>query len=428
MNTSIKNKRIKNTVIVFLLSLGYISALFTYFEGAFTYGASLIVLISIVLLFKEKEFYLFTPLFIFFYSQLIIPGDISVFRIYTVLFFIKIAMQTKVSLNKSLAVPLVLIIFYALLVIAFYNFRFALMTIVDTSFIVLYISVFLKGKANFNTFFKFYAYAAVLSIAYGALKLGGQITTSVYLNGAWVEISRFLGTFGDPNYFGFFTNIAIFSVLILTNMNKVKRILILIILYAALIASVSITAILCNGMGLLLYFLLMKGFGKKMVILFASFLSVFFLYQLSLSGKLPILSNALIRIESMKLGVNDGAFSNLTSNRTTIWKDHLNYFADQPNFNILFGGNFITDGGFNETLFSMVSHQVFIDMLLNFGLMGTLIFICFILFKINSHFRGYYKVKHEHFLLLILIKFIWLFYAFGLSMFPSWTFLLFFFL
>lgn len=429
MNLIPQNKeRVKNTYKVFLIFLSYFSAAFTIHGESFTLISVVIVFTAMLMLFKEKEFYLILPLFIFFYSDLILPGGVSLFRIYSILFVIKIFLTKKIKFDKIFIIPFILLVLYFLLVIAQFNFRGALFVVFDTFFILLYISNVLREKSTINNFFKYYSFAALAAVLYGIMKIDNQSLSKVYLDGEWVGFTRFLATFDDPNYLGFFINIAIFSVLILKNFSKIKKIAILIIFYFTLFATVSTTALLCNALSIILFLVLTKGFSKKIMVSFSVIFIVFFVYRMTLTVDIPVFTNFAIRFNSQLDSFFNQEFTSLTSNRSNIWETHLNYFIEQPMLSLLLGGNFITDIGYDISKFSGVSHQALIDMLLNFGLIGTVTLMGFYLLNTRSYIINYLKSKDDHVFLIIVIKFIWIFYALGLSMFPSWMFNIFFFL
>lgn len=124
------------------------------------------------------------------------------------------------------------------------------------------------------------------------------------------------------------------------------------------------------------------------------------------------------------LQFQNGGIDDATTERSIIWKEHLEFFWNQDNFlQILFGGNYLTDRGMDYSKFSIVSHQVYIDALICFGVVGTVVYIMFIfrmlIKKWNS--RKLSNTNQLSFVLLLL----WIIYSFVLSMFPFWGFMLF---
>lgn len=413
-----------------LLLIIYSVPILTFFEGTLSVIAVVVVALSIVILYFEDDFFLILPILIFFYSQLVLPGGLVVFRIYSILFLLKVLMFENIRIEKRFIVPFLVITLYCITVVVFFNPRMSMSIILDMLFVVLFICYCLGRRTRLIEFFKFYSVAAISSIIYGFLGLGSQMETVVLVDGAFVHVTRFLATYEDPNYIGFFFNIAIFSI-VSTEIFNSKRIrwCILLILYISLLATLSITAILCNILGLLIYMVLKKDrYLKHMILIICIFLFMISIYHLGNTKDVYILTDVSYRIQSKISELSDNNLSEFTSNRTNLWTSHANIFWNQRVGKMLFGGNYITSYGFDKSIFGGLSHQEFIDMSLNFGILGTLILMLFYIFSFAKSLRMYIIDKSEEYLLIAMIKYVWFFYAFGLSMFPSWRFYLFFFI
>lgn len=412
-------------LVTALLCIIYISPLLIVVNPAFTKISSIIIIGISLFLLKSEKFYYILPVFIFFNSQLFLPGDISTYRVFSLLLFLKIIFSKRSKIEIAFFLPLFAVILYCVSVIAFYDFKQSLLVIFDLTLIVLYISVFIRN--NISTFFSYYNFGVVISCLYGYFGL--NLETFVMIEDQMVQVTRFVGSFPDPNYLGLFLNIAILSVVVLDLVkNKTLKITLIIFLYASLLSTLSITGYLCNVLIISAYFIVHKKNNLKniaILIVLGFFLSLNF--KFFVNADYPVISDVAKRIDS-KLSVDSKSdLSTFTTERSSIWNEHLEYFAQQPILKILFGGNYVTDFG-REASFSHVSHQSFIDMLLNFGLIGTLVLLFFFLRLTLNYLKNYMKTNSKEFLFLILVKVTWVFYAFGLSMFPSWTFSIFFFL
>ena len=102
-----------------------------------------------------------------------------------------------------------------------------------------------EDKERYRSFFETYGYVAIIAFFTGIL--GGfsveQTSDSNYL----YQFVRLLATFEDPNYMGFFYNIAIFAIVTMQlYKSKFIRNVMVVILHIMLAASVSITAVLLN--------------------------------------------------------------------------------------------------------------------------------------------------------------------------------------
>ena len=71
------------------IAIIYVAPLFVALDPSFSYISSIIIIIlSIILWGSDRILYIF-PIFIFFSGQLMLPGDISAYRVFTILLFFK---------------------------------------------------------------------------------------------------------------------------------------------------------------------------------------------------------------------------------------------------------------------------------------------------------------------------------------------------
>ncbi|WP_431029552.1 O-antigen ligase family protein [Lysinibacillus sp. LZ02] len=410
-----------------LLTIIYLVPLLTVINENLTSLSSIIIIGISILLWRTSKFYCILPIFIFFNGVLVLPGGISTYRIFSLLLLLKLLFSKKLTIDRLSLVPFFIFILYCIVIISYYDYISSAIVAFDFLLIIIYISTFIRK--NISNFFFYYVFGAAISCLYGWFQQGLNINTFININNEWIKVSRFVGSFPDPNYFGFFINIAIFSVIILNIIsNRSLKVMLLIFLYASLIATLSVTGYICNISMLLLYFILNN---KQKIKYSFSFLIVGFFIFLNLdfleNKNYPVISDMAKRINSQLSLSQNNDFASFTTGRSSIWENHFEYFLEQPIIRILFGGNYVTDMGLDPK-FNNVSHQAYIDMLLNFGLIGTLVFILFLITTTLYYLKSYYEKQNNEYLLLVMIKGVWIFYAFGLSMFPSWTFNLFFFL
>lgn len=414
-----------NIATVFLCIIYMAPLLLSINHPTLTKVSSMIIIILSLLIWHTDKFYFVLPIFIFFNTDLLLPGDLLAYRVYSFLVLFKIIYSNKIKIDKVLLLPFLIFIFYCIAIMAYYSLITSIIVIFDLFVIVLYISVFLRK--NIKIFFSYYIYGTIISCLYGWFIQEINNNTFINIENQWVETSRYMGSFIDPNYFGFFLNIAIFAVIILNVINnKFLKIGLLIFLYTSLISTLSITGISCNILMLCLYLLLSRKMHYKYIsLIIGTGLLLYMNIDFIVDVEISLISDMAKRLNS-KLSVSSiENFSGFTTGRSSIWIEHLNYFSQQPMINILFGGNFLTDFGMEEK-FTYVSHQAYIDMLINFGLIGTALLLSFLVYLIIEYIKIFLKSNNTDLLFLVVVKFIWGFYAFGLSMFPSWTFNLFF--
>ncbi len=413
----------------YLLLVIYFMSIFTFKEGTVQLIAIGIILLCMGILIFYDEFYLVLPILIFFYMYLSIPGGVSLFRIYTILFIIK-AINKKIDMDLLFVPPLLVIALYSIFVLFPIDLQMALFIIFDMVFIMLYIKTSLLEKDMFDSFFKYYVLAAICTTVFGFLRMALQWKTAVYIEGEWIYVTRFIATYNDPNYLGFFYNVAIFAAVSLNMFrNFAAKFCVIIILYSALIATLSITALICNVIGIFIYLLLAKKINIKTLIAIAIGIQLsVFGYHYALENPIEGITDAAYKVESKLNDLKDKDMGSLTTNRSDIWEEHFDIYKNQSNLKILFGGNVVNSYMRDDNKFSKVSHQDFLDMLLNLGLVGTLIMMLFYFINTKNKFLSFLRDRSEEDIMSLLIKYIWFFYAFSLTMFPAWMFYLFFFL
>jgi O-antigen ligase len=404
----------------FLLITFFILPLFTVNEDIVAKIASLLMIILMLYFFFTSDFGIIFPVLLFFYSYLIAPADIVVYRVYTILYFLRVIFYYP-RFRIVYAVPLVVFLLYSILCFTPISFRLMLSTVFDILFMFFFLThEFKEGKLT--AFFRFFAYTAMIAIVFGILRLTAFQKGYVYYNDEWVIFNRFIASFKDANYLGLYYNISIFSVLILDIFQGNIKKLVLMVLYGALFASVSLTGFLCNIIFFSIYYLFVKkGKVKNFFIMLGIFLCAAILFFVSLNINIPIITPLSQRLSAKWSEFVSEDYSSLTSWRTDIWKEHFEYFLNQNIFNILFGGNVVTNiqrVWLGNIVHKGVSHQEYLDLLLNVGILGFLIILFTILYLLKKDFNMLKTVPRQA-TFKIFLKLIWLFYAFALTMFPS---------
>lgn len=371
------------------------------------------------MLFSDTIF-LILPLLIIFYPIFVLPGNIVVYRLFTVLYVIKTLIISNGKIHTKFLSLFAVIVVYSFAVMAKHSISLSLSIAFDALFAIVFVSNSLSKPNSIIQFMLFMTLSLVISGLFGFFSdFSNAYSQSFYLNGQWILVSRFITTFPDPNYLGFYINIAILFLLIFKPFRrKIVRVIIIAFLYVVLFSTLSLTGIMANMIcifTLILFF--SKNRIKYIVMLPIMIACVVFLLNRALSNPSSPLYGAAIRIYSILSQSEDISFTSLTSNRFTLWVKHLTYYFNQPFVKILFGGNRITALSVDNTVFSAVSHQDIIDLLLNVGIVGFMIYLVFFVRNVLHRWKMYRITKQKIYLSLIFVKLIWLIYAFTLSMF-----------
>ena len=374
-----------------------------------------------LLLFLDGQLYLAFPFLIFYYSTYGLLFGISVPRIYTILlladFLVKSAGKLKVK--AKFLFPLLVYLFYILNFTIFQESLLLITTFLDIIICFLLIACLNDEKNIIEEFFTVYILVSFCSIITGVL-------TENYIGNEFTY-HRFQASFEDPNYAGFFFTIAVFSAITLNLFNKYLRVAIVALLYIAIIATLSITAMLVNLVAWVSYFLVINKIKFRTILtIVLAIIAVLCLYNYGLKNKdAALVGEFSARVKEKVDDFILGDMEKATTGRTELWKDNLEYYSSSKIGNILFGGIHVNGRYINPSL-SGASHNDFVDMLLNVGIIGMLVLMGYYMYNCVKYIMNYRKQKDKYSLFCIMSKLIWMYYATGLTMFLDFRFALFF--
>ena len=241
-----------------------------------------------------------------------------------------------------------------------------------------------------------------------------------------------MATFNDPNYMGFFYSIGVFATMTLKLFKTPLQIVIVILLYVMIAASLSITAILGNILFWVVYlFAFCKVKFRTIFFIGIAVFAIVNLYNYGLSNPdAPIIGNLSARIVGKISALEHNDINSFTTSRAELSQNNLHFFLQQTNpLRLLFGGykvNALVHDPFING--GHVAHNEYIDLLLNVGLIGSIIFLTFHLIRLISSFKKYRENSDPSAAFVFMIKTIWLYYSFGLTLFLEPRFFLFFFI
>lgn len=375
-----------------------------------------------------EEFAALYPILFFFYNYLVTPSGIVVYRVYTVLFIIRFAFlffkrKPRFSISRLCIIALM---FFAVGGLFFQGSFVGVGAVTDLVFMSCFVLLFRSTEDGGSDFFIFFVFGAVISVISGFFADG---YLSKLLDPECTEELRYLATLEDPNYLGFYLNIAV-AVILLHPLfkNLALKLISLAFIYIGIVASGSATAMLCNIFTLCVcvFFLIkMKRFKLRQLCAVIVLAAVGVqLLLLSRDSDWGFVSKASSRwIEKLVYLVN-GELSEFTTTRSDIWRINMVKFAEQPFWRQLFGGNYVTAVGHDQVNFLHVSHQEYIDILLCTGIFGLVFFLFCLVFTVSDDVVRVKKQKELAYIRLA-FKAIWIFYGFGLTMFLNSRFYIF---
>ena len=379
-----------------------------------------IVLCCGILLVLDK-LYLAFPFMIFYNSFYGLLFGVSVLRFYTLLvafsLLMKLSGKSKFKLKyiPPLTVYALFIIVTMIPAIGLVSSAFLIVDVIACLYIVALITK--EENGGINDFFKTYVFVALISFLTGIVadnSIGGKY-----------DYSRFMATFEDPNYMGFFFTLAIFALVCLKLFNRRIRIFLVVVLYAMILTTLSMTAIIVNMMLWVIYLVIMKKFKwwSIFVVAFVVILSLG-LYEYGLSNpSAPVIGDLSSRINEKLASLVSGDVSDFTTGRSSLTAEHFEYYINSSPLNILFGG-IPSNPRYIDPALKMAAHNEYIDLLLNVGFLGAVVML-FYFFRSTLIYYKKYASKHETtYSFLVMIKCAWACYALALTMFLDFRFMI----
>lgn len=382
-------------------------------------------LICVMMLAFTPCLYLAVPVMVFYHSQLGIIAGISAFRLFTFLFFAVMLYQQKDKISLKKTIPLCIIVLYDLLVLSQYNVRMAVFNIFDHICIWMIVVFVFNSKEKIVRFFHIYHISMISAFITGLITSNSESQNTVIANQV-VEMTRFNATFEDPNYMGFFYIIGIFAMVTLKMYSKRMRFLLAVLFYIMIMFGMSVTAVVVSIFLWVLYFVVTKRLTVKAVLLTALILCVVFqAYSFALQNPdAPVIGSFALRIDQKIESILEGDVDDFTTERSSLSAKHMEFFQDQTIFKKLFGGNIINTR--MKIQLKGVAHNEYIDLLLNVGILGTAIFLVYLVIDLLLNLKNAWKYQSELSMFSVMSKFVWILYAMTLTVFLDYRFFMFF--
>lgn len=392
---------------------------------------SIVVLALSLVLILNGDIYMAFPIMIFYYQPLGTLFGMSTFRWFSFLYLAGFLLSRINGEKKSLLqdyeylIPLDIFFVFSIVAIGFNDFQRGAFAFFDVIIMFLLVTKELSDEDKSKTFFSIFVFTALASFLTGHT-MGNTMSEQTFLDGALVELMRNNLTFEDPNYMGYFFTVAIFSIVAFKPFTKFVNVILIIILYLMLFTSLSITAIIINILMWFFYLVLeRKAFNYLPAIVIVA-LCMIGIYQYSLTniGGENSFGQLAIRIQEKSMNLSSGDMEGFTTNRTMLTKEHLQLFAEQPPLRQLIGMNSVCPLYRDRNVFGSLAHNEYVDWLLNIGIIGALLMLFFVGKRFWTAISNYREDESEHNLNIVLQKAIWILYAFTLTIFMDFRFML----
>lgn len=266
-----------------------------------------------------------------------------------------------------------------LFVFIFFAYCFIIMTIFghDSFFILLAIIIIVLIGRFFISTKKTNLSEIIIGTSIALVFCGiiGLKENSFGLSNGAGSVSRFLTSYGDPN---FYCLVAVACMSGLVSFKSKFKYLLLLPLFIFCALTFSKSFILLAVINLFLLFLQSKySFGKKITIVLASAVAVSFIaIIIKYLFKIDFVSNYISRF--LYEGSDEISLNSLTTGRTEIQIKFANYFfTGQDIFGMMFGQGYMSTRIISEIISVDVTstHMFYLQILMDFGVLGFVSFI-----------------------------------------------------
>lgn len=273
-------------------------------------------------------------------------------------------------------------------------------------------------------FLRLTVYSCLSAVVYGVVN-----QRVIETGGSIAGLQRYLGSQGDPNFMAMLLCVCLAFVWSI----EAHRLPVKLALVGGMITGIaltgSLTGLAVTVISLSVYAALRTARGTTLstVILSIAALAIIGggVLVLANSGLLPETLQVRLGVASTEITGRD--VTNLTSGRSHVQREYVDYWLNEPVFRQLFGGYAVSGlalVGPPFTVIGLATHNSFLDVLYTCGLIGLIVFVVSVLASGRTALRMYREDADEVALAFLVAKVTWVVFGFTLSVFPSWTFLL----
>ena len=398
-------------MLVFTIATGFVN------QTILSFG----IVACCAVLFLLDKLCLAFPFMVFYYQFYGLLLGVSVFRIFTLMLVLSVVFRyaERYRIKKKHLLVLLVYVIYLIIVMMPQGIDSALYILLDIICCFIIVAELEDNEHLIKKCFEIYTLVCLSSYLTGIVS-GNQI------EGEYIY-TRFNATFEDPNYMGFFFTIAVFAVVTLKLFDKRIRYVIVLALYAMMMASLSMTAIVVNLLVWLFYCAFTGKVRIKFIVIGIGVVALLIgLYNFGLENPdTSVLGELSARIEEKLTSLNKGDIGGVTTGRSDLAMEHLEYYFNSSIINIIFGG-IPSNTRYLHPDFDLAAHNEYVDMLLNVGVVGFFIMLGYFFWNYFTHIRNYRATKDTKSLFIVMVKSVWLCYAMTLTMFLDFRFSLFF--
>lgn len=429
----LSNYKSQKSIIPFL-----IATIIPLFTGLGTSIANIISLIEIIILlyyFYTDIFWIMSPIYYIYYSQLLLIGDrIALFTLYSVICVLRMLYLDRELPYKMVIhfAPMLILLLYGSVVLGCSTSIWNGLILAIQSIALFYSIICIHRRNGLATIVKrVLVFMCISGAIYGVLFMNvagvNDIQATLIQYG-----SRYSGTTSDPNYMAFFYCIAMVFALFDKGIHAMLKRAIVIALAIAIILTASLTALITVVCALIMYIVAAQEVKIKVkivnVMLILAISGLFIVFIMNQSIDIPLLNLLRSRIlERMEFLINGDTYM-MTSGRTEYSRQYIDYLFSQNLVRVIFGGyqyNSMALVGEAIDEIRFASHNTYVDVLMTTGIIGFAVFMYIILRNIICPFKRWLITRDSNELGNIAYEIVVVIFIAGLSVFPSTSYMFF---
>lgn len=402
----------------------------------FTAYASILLVLCAMGCFFDENFYLFAALFLYMRYRMLI-GDTPAFRVYSYLVVLRFLLDLpKTKFRVAYFPALFVFLLHSLFAMPqLTSLRLGLNVIVDCGLIYIILLKVLEQPHLFRKYIYAFLLGGISSGIYGWTNAEVSVDINIAGAGAYT-VHRNFGALSDSNFAGLFYSICTISSLAVKGIPKLLRGILAAAFGVMLLQTASISALgILIVLGML--YIILRYRAKSLVILTAAFVvgvaAIIVIMSVPQLREIETISGLIIRIREKLSYIPRGRWDLFTTDRAAIWGEAMGIFFSKGLAGQLIGGDVVTVMAIDESLLPIACHNSYIQGLLNFGVLGTLmiylpLFGVFI-YRLMRHFTrpGGYETEDIKILQMI-FNFAFLVFGLTVDFFIDWPFMMFYFM
>ena len=411
----------KSDTMIYFILFCMIEAVFLNSSLQIIVGPLLAFLFSYLYLFKKDT--LLVTLFIMIANDslgTVFWGKISFQYVLIVLVVCKVLSQKTIQLRTILLFLLATAMIlqpYFTNVVPFKN------TIITVFYVIaLLLEYETKDKDAFFERMKVSISLIVGLISIHAILTGGVVFSEDIVNSNTIEGMRrgILGVgIGDPNFSCLLLCTGIICVLNAQSFNRIFKVIIFAVCTGAMLVTLSTAGLIAYILVLLLNIVVQSGFSKivkqlSIVVIVIVLVSQIY-FSLPSQYRIEYIDTYVERMEMKADYLSEGDMASATTNRSDIAEQYWNYIMGEQSFlGKMFGGNSVL-------LLRHVPHNTYIDFIVQFGFIGAIFLILFI---IKRFIGTCFAPKDMNRKIQLILKVLYMVFIFSISVYSESTFAL----